>query len=388
MHGSRLLLTLLTSCVRQHDWSTAPADVEGLLAQVEQQQLLVAARRHRVVGCVRNSVRHLPGAVDPSLDRQLAEDVSSGLAQHMRALSALHDVSRALADVTSTWAVVKGPVLSAHVYDRSDLRSYKDLDVLVRPSELGAALGALEAAGCTVLDRNWTMLGERAMGELHVLMPTGIIVDLHWSLFNRQALRRSFRAPTDELLDRSVPVDVAGLEVRTLDPLDTVVHLAVHAAMTGGDRLVWFKDLEQGLRHVPDVDALAHRARRWRAQMPVAAMLARTRRLLGAELPDLDLDDLLGSRPWSLVLRAVDARADVAAGGERGSMARLVSRSLRQDGASSALEAGRHVAGWVRKGSSGSNTADLGLAVPGSVLYDSGGDALRRRYLQSVAGWS
>ena len=54
------------------------------------------------------------------------EDAAAGLSQQMRALSALHTVRGAFEDAVSTWAVVKGPVLSAHVYGRPDLRTYED----------------------------------------------------------------------------------------------------------------------------------------------------------------------------------------------------------------------------------------------------------------------
>jgi hypothetical protein len=386
--GSRGLLPLLTTCVRHHDWSSAPAGLEALLAQADHHQLLAAARRHRVSGCVRNSVRHLPSAVEPAVVQALDEDSAAAVAQQMRALSALHQVGGVLNDAVSTWAAVKGPVLAAHVYDRPDLRSYKDVDVLVRPSELAVALEALEAAGCTVLDRNWTLLRERALGELHVLVSSGIIIDLHWSLLYEPDLRRVFRAPTDVLLDRSVEVDVAGLAVRTLDPFDTVVHLAVHAAVSGGDRLVWLKDLEQALRHLDDPDGLAATARQWQAQLPVAAMLTRTGRLLGAGLPGLDLDDLRGSRTWGLLLRALEAGSDVASGGERGSAVRLFTRALREDGTSSALEASRRAWAWLRQGPSAADRTVPGSSSPESVLFESGGPAVRREYLQAVAGWS
>ena len=382
------LLDVLRTCVRQHDWSLPPEGLESLLHEVPGAALLSASRRHRVAGCVRNSVRHLPGAVAPEVSQALQDDAEAVLAQHMRALAAVHLLGVALDPVVSTWAVVKGPVLAAHVYDRADLRSYKDVDVLVRPAELGAAMAALEAAGCTVIDRNWTLLRKRALGEVHVLTPTGLVVDLHWSLLNREKLRRTFAAGTDAVLDRSVEVALGGRPVRTLDPFDTVVHLAVHAAMSGGDRLVWLKDIEQAVRHVGgEWDELADRARRWRAQLLVGAMLGRTSRLLGLDTGGLDADSLLGSRSWAAVLAAVEARDDFAAGGERGSLTRMLTRSLRADAAAGAAEASLRAAGWLRHRSTDGRDRVDDPGQPHSVHYDAGGPAGREAYLQDVARW-
>jgi hypothetical protein len=50
------------------------------------------------------------------------------------------------------------------------------------------------------------------------------------------------------MVERRTTVDIGGLQVPTLRPADTVVHLAVHAALSGGHRLQWLLDVQQALQ--------------------------------------------------------------------------------------------------------------------------------------------
>lgn len=370
---------LLVECVRAHDWGQVPAGVEPLLPHVHWGTLLRAARRHRVTGCVRVTLRHLSSELPAEVVDELEAEGRSDLAEHMRALGAVHLLSNALDPVVDRWAVVKGPVLASHVYDRPDLRTYQDVDVLVAPGDLGAAISALERAGCRLMDRNWTLLSRELLGEVHLMTPSGVVVDLHWSLLNRDHLRRTFSAPTAPLLERGVVVSLGGTPVRTLDPLDTLVHLTLHAAMSGGDRLLWLKDVEQAWRHV-EPGLVPGRAEEWRARLPVAVMLARTSRVLGLDVTDLRSAGLL-PRPLAGLLAVVEGRDDFVSGGEPGTATRLLTRALRRDGLSTLAEAGRRAATRLRVGQTDrSDRPD----EPTSVLFDSGGDAGRRAYLELV----
>lgn len=380
--GTTFCSQAVRACVRAHDWSCAPTGLADLLPQLDGHDLLAAARRHRVSGCVRASVRHLPGALPADVLDGFEADADSQLAQHMRALGVVHLLTEALDPVIGPWVVVKGPVLAGHVYDRPDLRSYRDVDVLVRPDELGAAISALEDAGCELLDRNWTLLRRKVVGEVHLLTPMGMIVDLHWSLLYGEGLRRTFVAPTGELLDRSVQVRLGGSSVRTLDPLDTLVHLALHAAMSGGDRMVWLKDIEQAWGHV-DPGQVRERAKTWRARLPVAAMLARTTRVLGLDTGGASVTRML-PRAVSGVLSAVEAREDFVVGGEVPTARRVVTRAMRRDAGSSLFKAARRATARVRTGSPPSSDPS---DPSGSVLFDSGGPDGRRAYLEQVARW-
>ena len=160
---------------------------------------------------------------------ELTAVVHQAQARHLRALDDLRLVVSALGGAGVDVLVVKGPALVATCYAGPLLRSYVDLDVLVRPSQLREAVAALEAAGWTMLDANWPLLSSAGVGELKLEGPTGGALDLHWS-FGKEG---DPAPPVDTLMRRSVGVNDGELHYRTLGPADFAVHVALHAAASG-----------------------------------------------------------------------------------------------------------------------------------------------------------
>ena len=78
------------------------------------------------------------------------------------------------------------PTLSL-LYGQPDLRGYTDLDVLVSPADLPAAVTALLDGGWPFIDWQSSLDRRPPMGELHLTGPAGTPVDLHWHLFYRAA---------------------------------------------------------------------------------------------------------------------------------------------------------------------------------------------------------
>ncbi|MEJ7583174.1 MAG: nucleotidyltransferase family protein [Acidimicrobiales bacterium] len=205
---------------------------------------------------------------------RLEEAYFTALQWHVRACHDLAVAPDALERAGVPWLTFKGPVLAEAIYVRHDLRSYADLDLLVSPGRLRDAITALEGAGGQLLDRNWRLARERMHGELHVRMPMGTTVDLHWHVVNEPQLREAFVVRTEELLARARSVDIDGRPVRTLSVEDTLVHLALHACTSGGSRLLWCKDLEQAVGQVGlDWGTVVARACGWGVGPPVATML-------------------------------------------------------------------------------------------------------------------
>lgn len=379
---------LLAACVREHDWSVPPPEAAELLQGVEPNELLAAADYHKVAGSVRASLRALP-ELDPGLLGQLEARHRFALGQQMQAEHALRQAARALDAEGLPWLVIKGPVLEQAVYSQRRLRSFGDLDLLVPRRALAAALDALERDGMRCVDRNWQLICRMMAGELHVVPEFGAEIDLHWELLFSDSLRRRFPLAVDDMIMRAHPVEVAGIRTHTFEPADTVLHLALHAALEGGDRLIWLKDLEQAvLRLAPDWDSVVRRARAWRIQLHVGTMLARSRAGLGTPVPDAVVADLLPPG-WRSVVRMLDRAFPAARSSGLGTPATLVARSTRESVPATLLEmlAGLAVrtsglaAGRVERLDVREDPSD-----PGSLHYPAGGDAERARFLAAVSG--
>ncbi|MGB8384205.1 MAG: nucleotidyltransferase family protein, partial [Dermatophilaceae bacterium] len=351
----------------------------GLSFEVPVHDLAAAAELHGVEGWVRRKV----GPGNPGLDRA----VHAALGRHQRAVVDLQLAAGALDAAMIAFLIVKGPALVTTCYSAPDLRSYVDLDVLVEPRNLGGAVSALQAAGFVVFDVNWPMLTAARVHELRLISPAGGVVDLHWALAADSSGQYTPRAET--LMARSVPVDIGGVRVRTLCPADTLVHLAVHTAGSGGHRLIWLADIRGALaRAGDDIESgeLGQVIDEWRAKPALGLVLARTHRLLGVELPD-QLRRLVRPGAWSALVRVADWLSPAELSGTGGSLSRLVARSCRASPAES-LRAAMHKSWvWWRGERRGPLTPEelCNPDDPTSSVYPAGGSGAAEQFYAQVA---
>lgn len=273
-------------------------------------------------------------------------DFLDAVGAHTRNLAALRLLSDALDGLV--WVVLKGPVLSELAHPVPGVRDYSDLDILVRPADLAEAVDRLDEAGWRQLDRHHCLVLERMPGELHFLGPFGAQLDLHWSLVNSRAARSSMALSSGELLSRRTWRNVAQLVVPTLDDADLLLHLCVHTALSGADRMLWLLDVDQWVRSsgLEWAEFLA-RAHSSRVLPACFVTLGRARRALGTPVPDAVLRSLSGASPWHAAEIAVRALRPVErVRAERGAT-RLVARASRDRGASSSWELARRAASSV-----------------------------------------
>lgn len=285
------------------------------------------ALAHRVGGCV-HQVLGTSAAADGPL-AVLAAERWAATSHHLTTVRTLRAVGRALDDAGVPWLVMKGPVLAAHVYGDPGLRTSGDLDLLVPRSSFAAAVGALEAAGWSLLFRNWPLIWRARAGELPLGDDGGrLVLDLHWHLTFGEYDRRHLALDPAVLFERARTVVVGGMAVPTLDPVDTLLHVAFHAAHSGGDRLVWLKDVERVLaREEPDLDELVRRSEDAGCAFGVGLALDRARRVLDAQVPREVVARLLPA-DLRLLDRALTGRRRLTGPSHRGSVGSFVAGSL------------------------------------------------------------
>lgn len=302
-------------------------DVLPLLPRTRGDVLVELAQYHAVGGWVYQSLRGLP-LVGSSTLEPLRKLHAESVRLHMHFLWAL-DWLGAVFDATGIrWAILKGPVLVELCYGAPGRRTYQDLDVLVEPARFGEAVELLQQAGGTLLDRNWRMIRAEMRGQVHLVLPSGVPIDLHWNLINGR--RGMMNIDTDTVLGRSRQVDLKQLSVNTLDHTDMLTHLGVHGAISGGDRLVWLKDIERTIAgQPPDWKALVLRSAEWNVSALVGLMLYRSVAVLNADVPPEVIGQLLGRRLIALS-RAVDRLSPLeeSIGGPTAS--RILSRVIGQ----------------------------------------------------------
>lgn len=286
-HLSRLRQALLL-CVREHAWSRPPDGLEELLDPATLTQLIEQGRRHQVSSLVYLSLRHLD-TVDGQTLAALEAEYLAGLATQLKICADLAAAASALKRSGIPFLVLKGPALAELVYDRADLRTYTDLDLLVHPRDFKAAYEGLEATnqGASPTSVNWGLLERLQAGQVSTVLPGNSVCDLHWHLFSVRGLRGASNIRTQELFERSQPLTLKGTATYTLAAEDQLLHSCLHASTSGSIRLKWIKDIERCARH-PDIDwpTVVERAKQWKVSARVGASLHFAACTVGIELPE------------------------------------------------------------------------------------------------------
>lgn len=374
----------LVDCVRRPG-EPSPA-LDGVVAAGGAQELVRAARTHRVLAQATATMRVATGAPTDLLAELERSDVARTVHQ-LKLLDDLRLFAEAMRELDASWLVFKGPVIAHTLYERPELRSFQDVDVLLPREGFATTLAGLEGHGFVVLDRNWTLIGREQRGQLHLQLRLGSVADVHWHLLNRASVRDAFPVSMASIVERSRSVDLDGLAVSTLDPVDTLVHLSLHAALGGADRLLWLSDVTRAIAVTsPPWDDVVARAREWRAGPSTAVVLRRARDVLEAEVPDEVLRALEPSGLRVAVGEWLERRAPVPsrAGGQ--TVASLWAQVVREGNARTAkaatVRAIRPLANVVHQ-LRGEPTPNREVGT-GAILEPAGGEAARAAYLRLV----
>lgn len=385
---------VLLTCVKADGTDIDQHELRQLLAHTNVAEIPNAARYHRVVAPVYSALGPLDD-VDSKMVTLLRALHREGALAQFRVHKALHQVREVLDPLDLPWLVVKGPVLSEVIYRRRGLRLYQDLDLLVPPTEFKRALQALEDARFEMLDPNWKFHCRWVAAELRLSLSGGADVDLHWHILFSREIRRFFRIPIVDVINRARQVVVHDLPVMTLDKADTLIHLTMHACREGGDRLGWLKDIEQSITNeTPEWDDVVDRACDWRVNMLVGTMLARVRTTLAAPVPEGVVRALLPRRAWRVAITGADRLFPPHRSTARGTVATLLAHGARDNlrstvsaTSSDVIRMLRQIVGgepWRREEWDRDRVGRESPQDPQSKLYPAGDERDRAWYLNEL----
>jgi len=238
------LLAFLLHCMREP--RAAERVLERAVASIEDWTAAVdAAEHHGVAPLVHHALERLsatgmvPSLIASRLRDAYRESMHRGLVLSC-ALYAAHD---ALSAEGVTALPLKGPAVAAALYPDPTLRPYSDIDILVRPAEVPAALRALRRAGYALDPRLArlpisTLLAMSA--EVTVRSPEGVPLDLHWAVAQRGY---PFRFDPELLFGCVRAMRLDGHELPGLAPEALLVFLSMHGAKHAWSRLMWLGDV-------------------------------------------------------------------------------------------------------------------------------------------------
>lgn len=306
-------------------------------------------------------------------DGALADAYWGSLRAHLRTLAEVERLGHLFDDSAIPWLVLKGPILAEKVYPSANLRPYSDLDLLVPAGSFRAAVEVLEAAGGTLLDREWNVLLAQSRAQLHLRTGRGCIVDLHWHVLNRGHVRRGFAIDIGHMLDRQTSVEIDGRMVPTLNSADTLAYLCLHAGVAGGSRLLWLLDVHLAAQRLDGPAAWAEfvaTVSRWRARAITGVVLRRAMLLFRTQVPSRVLEAL---QPPAALRPLVAVSTIMWPGSRLGTRSALPTLLIR-DTAVETIRAAR-----ARLRERGEDAAWAGAAAPGDQQR-----GLRIHYLSLV----
>jgi hypothetical protein len=192
--------------------------------------------------------------------------------------------SQALAALASSGIdaiVLKGASLALLDYRDAGARPMGDVDFLIRPRQVGPAVGILKGLEWTPRIASTELLVEVLHGDSFQAGEGPGGLDLHW-----QGLMR--RHHDEDLWQTVVPLDLRGFETRALDPVGRLMHVCVHAVESGPPPLIqWIPDALAILRNQRlDWEELVERSRGRQVTLIMARMLGHLRERDWADVPE------------------------------------------------------------------------------------------------------
>lgn len=264
--------------------------------------VMAAAHEHRLHGLLAHAIAEGLLPVTPDQAAEAADRHRAALSSCVHLEVVLQRAARALGRAGVQFRVLKGPAHARLDYPDPAMRTFGDIDLLVRAADYPAALRALQAGGFTrtlppvhpTFDREWTKGATLESDD-------GWELDVHRTL---AAGRFGLTIDLDELLSTGQPFRVGDVELTALTPAARLVHACYHVTLGGNLRWVSHRDIAQlVLDPALDLTEPVDLARHWRGEAVLAAGLVQAWEALG----------LTCDHPLLEWARALRAPADQAA---------------------------------------------------------------------------
>ena len=208
---------------------------------------------HSVQGILANRLQDLDFEGVPPGSREKLQ--TRMRAQHIFTLSMTAELFRILDDFAAAAIeviVIKGPVTSAVAYGDPAMRSFGDIDLLLRERDIARASHAMQALGFAATVSDSAIEAGKIPGEYVFKRPsTNHMVEIHTEQTFRYypkgvPIEAMFRGKREILLE--------GRRVPALSLTDEMVFHCVHGAKDFWERLVWICDVSALVLNHPELD--------------------------------------------------------------------------------------------------------------------------------------
>jgi hypothetical protein len=282
---------LLLCARRQIGADTSQRILSVASGQPDWKELLAATSEHTLTSLVwKNLDDCAPAALPAPWRERFSRSYFESSCRNLALTAELFRVLAALQSRGVSATPYKGPVLAAQAYGEVALREFSDLDIIVPQRQIVAAHEVLLALGFSpeIAASEPSPSPRQTPGQYVYRKGAGTLVELH-----TEHTLRYFPAvlDIDALCARRQPITLAGRQVLTFSPEDTLLLLSVHGSKHLWDRLSWIADIAALAARSrpdwrPDWPLLLRRARSWRVQRMLLLGVGLAARLLEASPPN------------------------------------------------------------------------------------------------------
>jgi hypothetical protein len=261
---SGLLHPLLLCARRQIRGDRSTEIANTIRSGIDWEAILDAAAEHSLTAILCKNIEESAGGLLPlNLRERLSQEFRACACRNLRLTAELFHVLNELERNHVCAVPHKGPVLAALAYGDVALRGFSDLDFLLPQQQIAAAHQVLIGLGFEpeLRDLETPNSYRRIPGQYVYRSTAGTMVELHTELTLRYFPKT---LEIDDLCERRQPVDVAGQQVLTFSPEDTLLLLVVHGSKHVWERLGWIADIAALLERQPvDWEVIFQRAQLW-----------------------------------------------------------------------------------------------------------------------------
>jgi hypothetical protein len=292
LHGlSDELLTYVKSVLKDESPATPEASLDKWSG------LLDFLRANWMIPFVYRKIGSLPSECLPpqSIRDEMRQDFLFSCVRSLHMERQLREIIEAFQEEELEVLVLRGPALAFSLYPDPAMRPSSDLDLLVMPKNVVQAREILEGLGYTCMAKRFEVARDFFREECFIDQKNQgnkFPVDLHWVHWELHPFfRGSEEVDIQDLFRRAWKVETQTLAFETLNPVDYLIHAAIHLVMIHRMemRLSWIYDtalLAQKLQVPDDWERLQERSVAWRARLPLEHCLKMGQVWAGLELPE------------------------------------------------------------------------------------------------------
>ncbi len=242
--------------------------------------IYLAAEKHAVAPLLYYKLKPYKDYINmkPEIWELLRNGYFKNAAINMRFYNTLGTLINAFSNNQIPVIVLKGPHLAATVYNNIALRTMSDIDLLVKPQNIRAAVKILKKLGSIEKDTN---IDNRSVNLVYEILATKVTVELHWKLF---ASIYDCQVNMDDIWRRKTYRELEKNTALTLADEDLLIYLCGHAVKHIKDMNIrMLYDIHLLINSHKDSfnwEEIVLRARRWKLSRALFIMVRLSAELL------------------------------------------------------------------------------------------------------------